>query len=265
MSHVEKHPLYRFTRLESRAIHAEILDMKFAWFLYSNDVVSGPFSTEDVQNKIVTGILGANTHIWWKGQREWIPISTWLNQVDRIVQNAQDRAQKPVWYVDAGKSPTGPLTEKELIDHLKNTPSLARVRLWAVGMEKWTSLFELSEVMELLGLSRRENERAPLMGTVAVSRSNDDPQGFVLRAASISVAGMGVQGRHDLRCGDSISMIVKSAEIPSSLSLRGEIAYVTANGYAGIRFETVHAEAHSLIVDYVKRFNADEEKTAGAA
>jgi len=239
--------------------------MAFAWFLYSNDVVSGPFSTEDVQNKIATGLLGANSHIWWKGQREWIPISTWLGQVDRIVQSANDRSQKPVWYVDAGKSPTGPLTEKELIDHLKACSTLARVRLWAVGMEKWTSLFELAEVMELLGLSRRENERAPLMGTVAVSRSNDDPQGFVLRAASISVAGMGVQGRHDLRAGDSISVVVKSAEIPSTLSLRGEIAYVTANGYAGIRFEKVQPEAHSMIIDYVKRFNADDAVTSGAA
>jgi hypothetical protein len=253
------------TRLQSRAFHAEILNMSFAWFLYSNEVVSGPFSTEDVQGKIVTGVLGANAHIWWKGQREWIPISTWLNQVDRVVQNAQDRAQKPVWYVDSGKSPTGPLTEKELIDHLRATPSLARVRLWAVGMEKWTSLFELADVMELLGLSRRENERAPLMGTVAVSRSNDDPQGFVLRAASISVAGMGVQGRHDLRCGDSISIVVKSAEMPSPIALRGEIAYVTANGYAGIRFEKVQPETLSTIVEYVKRFNADEITEVKAA
>jgi hypothetical protein len=239
--------------------------MAHAWFLYSNDVVSGPFSTETVQEKIATGVLGANPHIWWKGQREWIPVSTWIGQVDRIVQTANDRAQKPVWYVDSGKSPTGPLTEKELIEHLKACSSLARVRLWAVGMEKWTSLFELSDVMELLGLSRRENERAPLMGTVAVSRSNDDPQGFVLRAASISAAGMGVQGRHDLRAGDSISVIVKSGEIPAPLHLRGEIAYVTSNGYAGIRFETVHPEAQSLIVEYVKKFNADEGVQGQAA
>ena len=232
--------------------------MTHAWFIYSNDVTSGPFSTEDVHQKITMGLLGANAHIWWKGQREWIPVTTWLNQVDRIIQNSVDRSQKPVWYVDSGKSPTGPLTEKELIDHLKTCSSLARVRLWAVGMEKWTSLFELAEVMELLGLSRRENERAPLMGTVAVSRSNDDPQGYVLRAASISVAGMGVQGRHDLRAGDSISVVVKSGEIPTNLHLRGEIAYVTSNGYAGIRFEKIMPEMHSMIVDYVKKFNSDD-------
>jgi hypothetical protein len=239
--------------------------MIHAWFIYSNDVTSGPFSTEVVREKISMGLLSANSHIWWKGQREWIPVTTWLGQVDGIIQNAADRTHKPVWYVDSGKSPTGPLTENELIDHLKTCKSLARVRLWAVGMEKWTSLFELSEVMELIGLSRRENERAPLMGTVAVSRSNDDPQGFVLRAASISVAGMGVQGRHDLRAGDSISLVVKSGEMPLSLQMRGEIAYVTSNGYAGIRFEKVVPEMQSMIVDYVKKFNSGETDLAQVA
>lgn len=103
------------------------------------------------------------------------------------------------------------------------------------------------------------------MGTVAVTRSNDDPQGFMLRAASISVAGMGVTGRHDLRAGDTISLLIKSGEIPANLHLRGEIAYVTSNGYAGIRFDKVHAETQSMILDYVKRFNADSTATGQAA
>jgi hypothetical protein len=253
------------TRLEFAPEFAESLDMTHAWFIYSNSVVSGPFSTEAVHEKISLGHVDHSCHIWWKGQREWIPISTWAGQVERIVQNANDRSQKPVWYVDSGKSPTGPLTEKELIDHLKTCGSLARVRLWAVGMEKWTSLFELSEVMELLGLSRRENGRAPLMGTVTLSRSNDDPQGFVLRAASISVSGMGVQGRHDLRAGDTISVVVKSGEIAEQLQLRGEIAYVTSNGYAGIRFEKVLPDTHSIILEYVERFNSDDKIVDQAA
>ncbi len=232
--------------------------MGYAWFLYSDEVVSGPFDTTAVREKLATSEVAMSSSIWWKGQREWIPIATWVLQVDRILQTANERSQKPVWYVESGKSPTGPLTERELIEHLKVCGTLARVRLWAVGMEKWTSLFELSEVMELLGLSRRENERAPLMGSVNVSRSNDSPQGFTLRAASISVAGMGVTGRHDLRAGDSISIQVKSGEIPSVIQVRGEIAYVTSNGYAGIRFGSVPAEMNSLIIDYVKRFVSDD-------
>jgi len=68
-----------------------------------------------------------------------------------------------------------------------------------------------------------------------------------------------------LRAGDSISLLVKSGEIPANLHLRGHIAYVTSNGYAGIRFETVHAETQSVILDYVKKFNSDMDETANAA
>jgi len=125
-------------------------------------------------------------------------------------------------------------------------------------MEKWTSLFEIPEVMDALGMSRRENQRAPLLGTVAVTRSNEDPKGYVLRTASISVGGIGVNGKHDLRTGDSVSLLIKSPEIPGNMHLRGEVAYVTANGYCGIRFGQVHSEVETLILDYVKKFSADE-------
>lgn len=236
-----------------------------AWFIYSNEKVSGPFATETVREKVASGQLAQNSYVWWKGEREWVHVATWLTQVDRIVQTASERASKPVWYVDAGKSPTGPLTEKELIDHLKTCGSLGRVRLWAVGMEKWTPLFELAEVMELLGLSRRENERAPLMGSVTVSRSNDAPQVFDVRAASISVDGMGLTGRHDLRPGDTLNLTVRSAELSETLLLNGEVAYVTSNGYAGVRFQKVTAEMHSTIVEYVRRFQAPGDDTQSDA
>ena len=239
--------------------------MAHAWFIYSNDLVSGPFETEVVREKLNTGQIPAGSFIWWKGQREWIPVASWESQVDQIIRSAADRVQKPVWYIDAGKTPLGPLTESELIENLKSMASLSRIRLWAVGMEKWTSLFEISEVMESLGLSRRENQRAPLMGTVAVTRSNEDPKGFVLKAASISIAGLGVTGPHDLRMGDVVSLLIKSAEIPGNIHLRGEVAYVSSNGYAGIRFERVHPETQSIIFDYVKRFNADDTAAGRAA
>jgi hypothetical protein len=216
--------------------------MAYAWFIHANDVVTGPFDTDTVRTKLQTGQVPSGSYIWWKGQREWIPISAWESQVDHI---------------DAGRTPLGPLTENELIENLKSMISLARVRLWAVGMEKWTSLFEVPDVMDALGISRRENQRAPLMGTVAVTRSNEDPKGYVLRTAAISVGGMGVNGKHDLRSGDAVSLLIKSPEIPGNMHLRGEVAYVTANGYCGIRFMQIHAESQAMILAYVKKFNQD--------
>jgi hypothetical protein len=241
------------------------MHMNVMWFVYTNEVVSGPFPTETVRTKIHAGDIAAGSFIWWKGQREWVPVASWESQLDQIVKISADRSQKAVWYIDNGGSPVGPLTENEMILQLRVLPSVNRIRLWAVGMEKWTSIFELGDVMEQLGLSRRENERAPLMGTVAVTRSNEDPKGFMLRAASISVGGMGLTGQHDLRHGDAVSILVKSADIPGNMHLRGKVAYVTSNGYVGVRFEHVHPETQSMIFDYVKRFNTSDSGSSQAA
>jgi len=249
------------TVVKFRCIISDPKDMTFTWFVYSNEVVAGPFETEQVRIMLKTGQIPPGSFIWWKGQREWIPVTMWEAQLTQIVKTTTERAQNPVWYIDlgsSGASPIGPLTQNELIENLKGVANLSHIRLWAVGMAKWSSLFELSDVMDLLGVSRRENARAPLMGAVAVTRSNDDPRGFVLKAASISVAGMGVLGGHDLRKGDDVSLLIKSAEFPpGGIHLRGSVAYVTSNGYAGIRFHKVHPESQSIIFDYVKRFNQD--------
>lgn len=239
--------------------------MNPAWFVYSNDVVSGPFSTEQVRVKLQSGQLPAASYIWWKGQREWIPVALWESQLGQIVKTMNEQVQNPVWYVNSSGSPIGPLTQRELIENLKGLSNLSNVQLWAAGMEKWTGLFEMHDIMELLGISRRENARAPLMGSVAITRSNDDPKGFVLRAASVSIAGLGVTGSHDLRKDDELSLLVKSNEFPGPLHLRGVVAYVTSNGYAGIRFHKIPAETQSLIFDYVKRFHKDLAQTTNAA
>lgn len=232
--------------------------MSQLWFLYSNDVVTGPFSTDHVHARVASGELGPQCFIWWKGQREWIPIQTWKTELHSILASLVGNQQKPIWYVDVGAAPIGPLTQNELIDNLRSQTDLGRIRLWAVGMQKWKTLFELHDIMEQLGISRREHDRAPLMGTVAITRSNEDPKGFVAKAASISVGGIGVSSAHDLRRGDEVALLIRSNDIPSNLHVRGEVVYVTDAGHAGIRFNKVLPETHSLIHDYVKRFITDE-------
>ena len=228
--------------------------MANTWFIYSNDVVSGPFSTDEVRSKLSSGQLDAKAFIWWRGQREWVPVASWMDQLPKLLESATNQEEKAVWYIDLGSAPIGPLTQRELIENLLNVSELGRVRLWAVGMAAWVSLFEVQEVMEQLGISRREHERAPIMGTVAVTRSNDAPKGFVLKLSSLSLGGIGASGSHDLRRGDDVALLLKSGDLPTNVHLRGEIVYVTSAGYVGIRFQRVSAEAQGIILDYVKRF-----------
>lgn len=241
--------------------------MSKQWFLSTNDVVTGPFTTDDIHSKIAAGqIVQSACYIWWKGQREWMPVTTWQESLDQILaSSAHHQQQKAIWYIDVGTTPIGPLTQNEMIDNLSSLDDLGHVHLWAVGMPNWKSLFEMHDVMELLGISRREHDRAPLMGSVAINRANDEPRAFVVKAASISVAGIGLSSAKELRRGDEIALLIKNSGIPGSLHLRGEVAYVTPAGHAGVRFVQVHPETHALIHDYVKRFSTSDDSSRSVA
>jgi hypothetical protein len=236
-----------------------------SWFISVNDIITGPFTTEQVRSKLASGLVREKSFIWCKGQNEWIALSAWENQVTEIVQDTIDNGKKSIWYIDTGDAPFGPLTKNEMIVSLRAHKKLNNVKVWSVGMENWKSVFDLGEVMESLGISRRKNERAPLMGTVAVTRSNDDPRSYLLRTASISVGGMGLTGDHDLRRGDQVMAVIKSAGLPANLHLHGEVSYIMDRGYAGMRFTNVHPETLSIILDYVKRFNTEAGSKSDAA
>ncbi len=225
------------------------------WFVYQNDVVSGPFSTDQIQQQLSLGQWANSCFIWWKGQREWMPIRTWEQQLSKILKKEDDHTQNPIWYVDNGGSPLGPLTKTEMLTNLRTIANLSKVRLWSVGMSKWTNLFDLHEIMDHLGLSRREHERAPLMGSVSITRTSDSPQVIMAKAASISVAGMGINGGQALQKGDEVQLVLKSHEFSGSVHFQGKVMYSTPTGYCGIRFNIVHPETQSLIFDYIKKFN----------
>ncbi len=234
------------------------------WFVYSSEVVSGPFSTEQVREQIQVGRWTSNCFIWWKGQREWMSVDAWETQLGKILKTEEEKSQSPVWYIDINGSPVGPLTQNEMIQHLRAVNSLGKVRLWTVGMNKWTNLFELHDVMDQLGMSRRETERAPLMGSVAINRLSEGARPTIARAASISVAGMGVNDAHGITKGDEVQILIRSPEFPQPIRLAATIVYITPSGYAGMKFSNVHAETHSLIMDYVKKFNKPQEMRKSA-
>jgi hypothetical protein len=240
--------------------------MTLAWFVYTNEVVSGPYSTETLQKKIFNGEIAAESFVWWKGQRQWMSVSVWKTQINEILKTQSQRAASPMWYLDVGGSPRGPLTENELLNTLRSYPSLNKTKLWSAGMDKWTSLFDLSDILEKLGVSRREHERAPLMGTIAVSRSNEDPQTYILHASSISLGGMGITGHQDFRIGDRLTLTLKTHEISSSIPLRATVVYVSKNSYAGLRFdtETISPEVAKLISNYIQQFMTEDSASRAA-
>jgi hypothetical protein len=235
------------------------------WFVYSNGIVNGPFDTQKVREGLTQGNWTSSAFVWWKGQREWMPIRIWENQLEKILKAETEKIQSPVWYVDVSGSPVGPLTQKEMLDHLQGISDLNRVRLWTVGMNKWTNLFDLHNIMDQLGLSRREHERAPLLGTVVVTQNSENAPPIHTRAASISGGGIGLNGAQGLTRGDEVQLLVKSNEFPNPIRVKAVVAYVTSQGYAGLRFLNIHQETSALIFDYVRKFNRESGGQQDAA
>ena len=252
------------TRLKSSWGLAEYKGVEKLWFIYANQVVIGPLKTDEVKARIAKGEWLPDACIWWKGQREWLAIGKWESELLRV-DNAQKKATLPVWYIDDGEASLGPMTIDELVASLRGVSSLNKVQVWAAGMANWAPIFAVADVMDLLGISRRANERAPLMGSVVLSRPLDGLPPQTCRAASISVGGIGVLGSVDIRKGDRVQVLMKCQDLAPHLHIQAEAIYVMPNGYAGLKFMTLHPEAQSLIHDYIRRFTASDETTRATA
>lgn len=239
--------------------------MEKIWFICSSKdkKVSGPFTDDEVKSMHTSGQVTDECHIWWKGQKEWLAVNTWLSHSNQIVKNENSKEKNAVWYVDlGGGQPVGPLTQNELIDTLKGVSKLAKIRLWTVGIEKWTSIFEFSDVMDQLGMSRREHERVPLMGAVAVSRPGDNSTPTMMRAVTISVSGLGLMDARSLNKGEEVYVLIKSPEFSAPIRTRAMTVYVTPSGHAGLKFAQLQPEVQSIIFDYVRKFSASQSKAA---
>ena len=90
-----------------------------SWFISVNDVISGPFSTDEVRAKMASGLSRERSFIWCKGQNEWLALSAWENQISEIVQETIDGGKKSIWYIDTGDAPFGPLTKNEMVASLR--------------------------------------------------------------------------------------------------------------------------------------------------
>lgn len=241
--------------------------MEKIWFLYSNldKKVSGPFISDEVHQKISRGEVTADCNIWWKGQREWLLIRMWIESGEKLLKSQQEKSKSAVWYLDLGGEPTGPLTQSEMIISLRGHPNFNNIRLWTVGLKSWKSIFEFSEVMDDLGVSRREHTRAPLIANVQITRLGDIDTPEVLKAATLSIAGVGLNNANTLLKGEELQIMIKSEEFAAPIRARANVIYVSGNGNAGLRFLQLQPESQSIIYDYVKKFTTEGAKEKIAA
>lgn len=228
--------------------------MEKMWFVYYHEEVSGPYSTEDVKKHVLSGRWTADAQVWWKGQKEWLAIDKWHANLDLIMEANRLQGQQPVWYSERAGKQTGPLTKTDLIAHLKTLSDVKNVRLWTVGLNHWSNLFEFHEIIHQLGLTKRGYDRAPIMGQVQIQRN-----GEIIHKplASVSGGGLAIKDSVNFSSGEILTVAIQSPLLIAPVRATAKVMYVESSGYVGLQFQQIHIESKTTLMDYVRQFRTD--------
>ena len=225
------------------------------WFFYLNENISGPFTPDEIRAKITNTGTPAQCLIWTKGQKQWIPAAIWESNFDQIVNSLPKPAhQVQDWYYNHNDRTQGPVSQTELVKYLRTLQSIewGTVLIKRTGQEKWSKIFQFTDLLEEIGGSRRFQARVPLSGTVVASKDSQEQIG---RCATISIGGMGVTGLSNLNVGDVIKLTIKCEEFGHPVYVAAQVKYVTADE-VGLQFQNLHMEFQLRISDYIKKFQA---------
>jgi hypothetical protein len=138
-----------------------------------------------------------------------------------------------------------------MIRALENAFDPTIFRLWKVGLEKWQSIYHFEDICVRLGIQKRVHSRVPMVGTATMETSYDT---VIANTVTVSEGGFGVQ-KTPLPAGHIVRVSLKSPVLPVPIRANAEVRYSSADGYTGLRFESLTAEARAAILDYVKKFS----------
>ncbi|MBX9768358.1 MAG: GYF domain-containing protein [Bdellovibrionales bacterium] len=229
--------------------------MDFKWFVFHLGEVSGPMSTQLVEDGLSSKKWSKDALIWWRGQKDWVPVSQWRNQIGTMEVKATPQYRHRAWYIAVGGDQTGPMSETDLITQLSKYKNLSSVQVWTDGMEEWEFIFNCHEIADKVGLSRRVHTRVSIVGSVWL---HDHPENLQtpFDLETISEGGLGLRKGPKAQIGDHYQMTIKSPFLASPIRVVAKVVYCSIHGDLGFSFHTLSMESKSLVMDYIKRAKA---------
>jgi hypothetical protein len=228
------------------------------WFVHHDEKILGPFSTEKILADLKDGELSYGAFIWSKGQVEWIPISDWENNLEKIL--AHSGADHKEWKLRTPKDVKENLSFDNVVDQLKTMDNFQMVAVAPQDSPDWTPVYSSYAFMEALNLSRRNFLRAPLMGLAKVTRDGSRFS-YVVKTATVGQGGLGVYGLGpNFEPGTHVSLKVESEDLETTITVNGTVVYNTSQGFVGLRFGELTAEGSAVIIEYMKRFQQASPK-----
>lgn len=219
------------------------------WFVQKDDSVDGPLSTEDVQQRLQSGLLHPQCTIWGKGLDSWISVNSWQQELPHLATNSQVEIIPEMWhYARAGKS-LGPYPKHQLVEELKNLESLAEVMIWTKGMKEWAPLFEFHDLLNAIGVNKRQYPRSELAGRAVIKTSEST---LIGQLVTVSEGGCGIIVDQGLVPGQAFTLEMQSPSFRETLHAKAECRYIS-EGVAGIKFTHISMETKGAIIQFVKQ------------
>lgn len=221
------------------------------WFVCKSESVQGPFSRDEIKAQVSGGTLPLDCLIWGRGQKEWVPLARWVKDAGQQVETMSS-AQEQLWHYAQDGSSKGPMTRAELINELKGLKQKDEILVWTKGMKAWADLYEFNDLLDDLGLNRREHPRAGIHGQCILKLG--DTHSVIGSLKVISSGGVGITGLQEpVSIGQTVTVEVRSEELGDSITSKATVQYVTQSGYIGLKFQSLSMESKARIMQYVKQ------------
>lgn len=219
------------------------------WFVLQNEEVSGPFSDEDLKQRVADGRVAPSAMVWGQPQPEWINASGWVKELPQLQKVARPEPQRRRWHYARKGASHGPMEREQLVAALKDMKSISGVVIWTKGMKAWAPIYEFHDLLDEVGVNRRQHPRANISGRVAIKKDNDS---FIGKLETISEGGFGVTGIEGLKTGDVVSAELQSEALYVSIIVKATVRYMTEKGFIGFKFDTINMESKANVIQYVK-------------
>jgi hypothetical protein len=220
------------------------------WFLLDNETVTGPFAEEEIRTRMLSAKLPKHILIWGRSMTSWKTLHAWEKDLPHLTASLENPASQQLWHYAVDGDSKGPMARAELINEIKNLRSRNEILVWTKGMKAWADIYEFHDLLDEIGINRRDHPRANIEGSVALKADNLSLTG---QLKSISPGGFSaVFNESLLAIGQVVTAELKSNHLSVGITAKSTVQYIAESGVVGFKFQAVNMEVKAHIMEYIK-------------
>lgn len=219
------------------------------WFVLRNEDVKGPYTTDEVKSLAAQGELQDRDLIWGRLQSEWQSIGWWMVELPNLLAKTKEVKDDRLWHYAVGGTAHGPFNREDLLERLKSVNVSQDILVWTKGMKAWAPIYEFNDLLDAIGVNKRQFPRADIEGRVTMRVGLQVIEGILL---TISEGGFGADQINGVNIGQVLSVEIHSDAFYDPIHAKAEVRYVTEGSYVGFKFQNINMEARGAIIQYVK-------------